>query len=432
MFVKYKYMKDLLFKDLKNIKPYLSNIIKLFAVLIICLSSGMIFSGCSRVAISHHIKELPNKIVYQVGETPSFDGLKIETINSDGTYGKFRFDREQISNVDTSTPGTKKVVIEKGDMSLSFNIYVAHIIVNDSDNLKEILSSANDGDIIYLRAGNYVPQTNEDTKFKDIVVNKSLTIVGDGKDNTIFAGNFIVGANFDGSVFTKISNFENVSFFGIGFELKYQIKNNFINYSGPYGKTDTNGAIRCFDTKNLNISNCSFVGYGYGVLGDSVEELTISNCIFKNIQKNAINIDTEINNSTIFKNIFSDIATNIIAFENNQQSDVGAIVLNFNKKAQKGVLICKNVFKKIALHEDEIIYYDEISKSQADAYKSNLLTNSYINNSSVISLLSSSQDDLEVTGIVISTNNYSQTLQNINMGAKGINTINQNGVIILD
>ena len=425
-------MTNLLKVKIKKRYSILSNILKVFFITVFCFSSGLLFAGCSRAAIGYHVKQLPNKIVYQVGEQPNFDGLKIETINTDGTYSKFRFNAEHISSVDTSTPGTKKVIVQKGNMSLSFNIYVANIVVNDSDNLKDILTSSKDGDIVYLRAGNYVPQTNEDESYKDIIINKSLTIVGDGVNKTLFAGNFIVGANSNNGVFTKIENFENVTFYGIGFELKYQIKNNFISYSGPYGKTDINGAIRFFDTKNLNIANCSFIGYGFGVLGDSADGLSITNCTFKNIQKNAIKTTSETKNSTIFKNIFVDISKNLIAFDNNQQSDVGALILNFAEKGQKGVLICKNVFTRIALHDGDIVYFDDTSKAEADATKNNIFVNSYVNNSSVVSLLSSGADDLEVTGIILSNNNYAQTLQNINMGAKGTNTVNQNGVITLD
>ncbi len=425
-------MKNFISINSISIKSKLSSMAKVIFAIILCFCGGAIFSGCSRNAIGYRVKTLPNKVVYQVGETPNFDGLKIETINNDGTYGKFHYNENQISKVDTSTPGTKKVVIEKDNMSLSFNIYVANLIANDSDNLKQIIESSNEGDIIYLRAGNYLPQNNEDIKFKDIVINKSLTIVGDGTDKTIFGGNFIVGANYNDGIFTKISNFKDVSFFNVGFKLDYKIENGFINYNGPYGKTDKNGAIRCFDTKNLNISNCTFNGYGIGVFGDVVDGMSITNCTFKNIQKNAIITTGETTNSTISKNVFVDIAKNVISFENEKQSEISAIQLSFANKGQKGVIVCKNVFTRIALHDGEVVYYDEISKEQANATNTNLFSMSYVNNSSVISLLSSSQDDLEVSGIVLGLNNYGQILQNINMGAKGKNTINQNGVLILD
>ena len=421
--------------SISNVKNYKSNLLgfaNVFVAVIICFVGGLIFCGCSRGVIGYRLKSLPNKIAYQVGEMPNFDGLRIETINSDGTYSKCYFAENQITNVDTSTPGIKKVTIEKDNMSLSFNIYVANVVVNDSDNLKQILLSANNGDILYLRSGQYTPQTDEDEKFKDIVINKSVTIIGDGSDKTIFSGNFIVGANYDGAVFSKITNFKDINFYGIGFKLDYKIQNGFINYTGPYGKTDKNGAIRCFDTKNLNISNCSFSGYGYGVFGDSVEGMSITNCTFKDIKKTAIITINDISNSTIFKNIFIDIAKNIISFEGEKQSDIGAIKLNFATEGQKGVIICKNVFNRIALHDGDLVYYDENSKTQAETIKSGLYSMSYINNSSVIYLLSSTQNDLQVTGIVLSLNNYGQTLQNLNMGAKGKNTINQNGVIIVD
>ena len=129
---------------------------------------------------------------------------------------------------------------------------------------------------------------------------------------------------------------------------------------------------------------------------------------------------------------YADISKNVISFDGEKQSDTGAILLNFEAAGQKGVIICKNVFTRIALHDGEVVYYDDNSKEQAEAIKTGLFSMSYVNNSSVVSLLSSTQDDLAVTGVVLSSNNYGQTLQNLNMGAKGKNTINQNGVITLD
>ena len=428
-FVKHRYMKNFV-NEYKSKKSCL--FVNLFLAIIICFCGGVMFTGCCRNAIGYHVKAMPSKIVYQVNETPSFDGLKIEAINNDGTFSRFRFDGRHISNVDTSTPGVKKVVVEKDNMSLSFNIYVANTVVNDSDNLKQILSSANNGDIIYLRSGSYAAQTSTDERFKDIVINKSLTIIGDGSNSTIFSGNFIVGANYNGGVYTKISGFENVTFNGIGFKLNYTVKNNFIEYSDLYGKTDRNGAIRCFDTKNLNITNCSFRGYGYGIYGDSPDGLTVNNCTFKSIQKNAIYISNDITNSTIYKNIFVDIANNVVSFDNNEQSNLGAILLNFSNEGPKGIIICKNIFTRIALRDGDVVYYDDNSKVQAQATSSNLFSMSYANNSSVIFLVSSAQNDLQVTGIVLSSNNYGQTLQNLSMGAKGKNTINQNGIIVVD
>lgn len=429
-FVKNFYMENFNSKKVRK-KNIFGNIFKTFVALVILFCGGLVFSGCSRAVVGYHVKSLPNKVVYQIGEKVNFVGLKIESVNNDGTYSKFNLSNADISDVNTSTFGVKRVVAQKDNMSVSFDIYVANIIVNDSDNLKEIFQSANNGDIVYMRAGNYFPNNNEDLSYKDIVINKSLIIVGDGYEKTKFGGNFIVGANYDGSVFTKIENFKDVIFNGVGFELEYEVKNNFINYSGPYGNTDTNGAIRCFDTQNLTITNCSFNGYGYGILADTMTNATITKNQFRHIQVSAIKTTTETQNSTIFKNIFMDIATNMIAFDENNPTTTGALSLTFSTEGQKGVLICKNIFTRIALHDGEVVYYNNESKNAANTTDFNFFKMSYMKNSAVISLLSNTTDDLRATGIILSTNNYGQTLQTIYLGANG-KTVSQNGVISVD
>ena len=205
---------------------------------------------------------------------------------------------------------------------------------------------------------------------------------------------------------SKIDNFKNVIFNGIGFELDYEVKNNFINYSGPYDNTDTNGAIRCFDTQNLQITNCSFDGYAYGVLADTMIGASITKCRFRHIQLTAIKTTTETQNSTIFKNIFMDIATNVVAFDGNNPIITGAISLSFATEGQKGVLVCKNIFTRIALHDGEVVYYNNQSKETATTTDTNIFKMSYMKNSAVISMLSSTTDDLRATGIILSANNY--------------------------
>ena len=411
---------------------YVNKLLKLLVVLMLAFVPAVLFGGCARNIVGYHITSLPNKIVYQVGETPNFDGLKIERLNSDGTHYNMRFSKQDIGEVDTSTAGVKKVKVSKGSLSVAFNIYVANVVVNDSDNIKQIFESLNDGDIVYLRQGNYLPKSETDKTYKDVVINKSVSIIGDGKDKTKFGGNFIVGANFDGSVFSKIDNFKNVNIINIGFELKYKLKDGFVNYDGPYGNTDTNGAIRTFDTQNLFVSGCSFSGYGYGVFAENAVGMTIQNSCFKNIFKNAIKVSNNIKNSTIFNNIILDIGCNVVAYDETGLSHASAIFLNFDSAGEKGVLICKNVLSRIALYSGQVVYFDEFSKQKSETEKNDIFTMSYVKNSSAIALFSSAQDDLEVLGVVISTNNTNSVLNTMYFGERGQNTVSSNGIIVLD
>ena len=389
-----------------------------------------IFSGCSSGAVNYYLTSFPNKLVYEIGETPNYEGLKVETTNTDGTHSTVRLRDEDISNVDTSTSGVKKVFIRKNGLSTAFNIYVADIVITDSDNLKQKLSTAKDGDIIYLKAGNYLPKNNGDLSYKDVIVDKQLTIVGDGKKNTNFSGNFIVGATSDNENFTAIENFENVIFINVGFKLNSTVQDGFKNYSGPYGKTDYNGAIRAFNTKNLSVINCSFENYAYGIFGDDLQGLTVKNCSFRWIDKNAIKTTKNTRNATINKNIFMDIASNMISADGNTQSSLGPIELSFGSKGNVGVIIASNTFTRIGLLTGDAIYYDEKSKSFAESTREQLTKMSYINNTAIITLISSAEDDLEVEGIILSSNNYGQTAVNLRLNTTPENNIDQNGVMI--
>lgn len=391
-----------------------------------------IFYGCSRMGVTYSVVALPNKLVYQVGETPNFDGLRIDIINNDGTHKIFRYAQKNISEVDTSTPGTKKVKVESEDISVSFDIYVASVIVNDSDDMKSIFAGLSDGDVVYIREGKYTPQNTGDTRYKDVVINKSVTIVGDGVTKTRFGGNLIVGANLNNGLFSKISNFGNIKILDIGFELENTIQNGIVKYSGPYGSTNTNGSINLFDTSRVWISRCNFKGYGYGILADSTTGSAITNCKFEKIFNSGIRVNNEISNSTIANNIFLDIASNVVAFTGEQQTWLGGVVLNFETEGQKGVIISKNAFNKIGVHNGETIYFDETSRQTSQNTSANLFKTNYVNNTSAVILLSSTVDDLDVDGVILSTNTYTSVFESLYMGAKSTNTINQNGIIITE
>jgi hypothetical protein len=405
MFRNFIYDKNFVMKKFS----YNFKILSLFFVLVFCVS---MLSGCASGAVNYYLSSFPSKLVYEVGEKVDFSGLKVESINSDGTNNMIALKEEYFSDVDTSTAGVKKVKITNGKLSTAFNIYVANIVVTDSDNLKEKLAAAKDGDIVYLKAGNYVPKNSGDTSYKDIVVDKSLIIVGDGKDKTKFSGNFVIGATGSSENFEAIENFADVKIMNIGFSLESKIVDGFVNYSGPYGKTDTNGALRIFDTQNLLVYGCSFSGFAYGILGDDVSGLTVKN--------------------SIFKNIFMDIATNVVVVENGTQSSVGCVELSFGKKGNAGVIVSNNTFNRTALMNGKTVYYDEESKTFATSTSEQLFVNGYVNNSAIITLKSSAEDDLLVDGIILCSNNYGQSLVNIRLNTRTDNNIDQNGVLITE
>ena len=403
---------------------------KIVLVFIVAIISVNIFSGCSSGAVNFYITSFP-KLVYEVGEEIDFSGLKVEALNTDGTNTMVNLRDADISEVDTSTSGVKKVKISKGKLSTVYNIYVADMVINDSDNLKQKLAQAEDGDIIYLKKGSYIPKNDSDTSYQNVIIDKKLIIVGDGKDKTKFGGNFIVGATENNSEFTPIE-LSDIKIINIGFEIKYQNENGFVKYSGPYGKTDKNGALNIFNTKNILIYNCSFTGYAYGILGNEVEGLTVKNNTFRHLMLNGIKILKHTQNTTIFKNIFMDIATNIVASENNTQLSTGCLELAFANQGNVGVTIANNTFNRTGLLRGDFIYYDEQSKTYAEQTKEQITKMSYINNSAIVTLKSSTIDDLLVDGIVLTTNNYGETLTNIRLNTTTEDTIDQNGVMIIE
>ena len=101
---------------------YKNKLFKLLFILMLAFVPAVLFSGCARNIVGYHITSLPTKLVYQVGETPNFDGLKIERLNNDGTHYNLRYSKNNIEQVDTSTFGKKKVKVTIGNMSVAFNI----------------------------------------------------------------------------------------------------------------------------------------------------------------------------------------------------------------------------------------------------------------------------------------------------------------------
>lgn len=407
-----------------------NRLFKLCLIALVAFFSVNIFSGCSSGAVNYYITNFP-KLVYEVGEEIDFSGLRVESINTDGTNTMVNLKDAQISKVDTSTSGVKKVKISKGKLSTVYNIYVADIVITDSDNFKEKIASAQDGNIVYVKKGSYVPKNDSDTSYQNVIINKSLIIIGDGKDKTKFGGNFIVGAAENNGQFEAI-DLSNIKIMNIGFEIKYQQQNGFLKYSGPYGNTDKNGALRIFNTNNILVYNCSFVGYAYGILGDSVEGLTVKNNTFRHIMLNGIKTTRHTQNTTIYKNVFMDIANNIIASENDTQIATGCLELSFAKEGNVGVSVANNTFTRTGLLRGDAVYYDEQSKTYAEQTKEQIFKMSYINNSSIITLRSSTIDDLLVDGILLTTNNYGETLVNIRLNTTTEDTIDQNGVIITE
>lgn len=402
--------------------------IKILACFLSVIMVSLIFSGCTSMGVSLFLTAYPSKTAYEVGDELDLNGLKVERLNGDGTFTMQRISDDEVEPVDLSTPGEKTVRIVKGEMSTTFKVYVANVVVTVEDNVREKINSADDGDIVYFKRGEY--QSTETNNLSDIVINKSLTLIGDNPSETVFHGNFLVGVNKVGSNYVEIADFEKVNFFNIRFKLDYQLQNGFLTYEGNYGENDLNGAIKSFATKNLQVKNCSFSGYSYGINCRLADGLTVVKNTFRDIKIFAIKVDENTKNSSICQNIMMDIATSSLAFEDSHQGNVGAISLGFGEEGNAGVIVSRNTFARIALMQGDFVYVSPNSYELIVNETPNLSSMSYVSSSAIIFLRSSAGNNLNVGGVILSMNNYGTTLKNIAFGTNENNLINQNGIFI--
>ena len=399
---------------------------KILTILMILILIAPIFllTGCSAGKVSIYIKNKPNKIAYEVGEKFVRDGLSVESLNTDGTTTRVCIKDEDIVGADTSTSGEKVVTVKSGDASTVFNIYVADIIISPQDNVKEKLLTANDEDVVYFKNGEY---KNDDGQLNNIIVDKSIFIVGESKDKTIFKGNFLVGAKQVNDTYEQIDNFKDVKIVNMGFKQEYKVEGNDIQYTSKLEK-DVNGAINGFSTENLYVTNCSFTNYSYGVLMDNAVNLSVTRNSFKNLLISGVKVKENSERVSIFKNSFVDIGKNVLLNENESQGYLSCINLGFNKKGNAGIIISQNSFNRTAQKDGEWVYYD--NQSQLIKDNDNLTKLGYVNNSAIIILHSNTDENLQVSGIIMSANNYGVTLQNIRLGLKDNDSVNQSGIII--
>ena len=392
----------------------------------------LFFTGCTSGASSLFFASLPEKIVYEVGEKVNLDGLCVKSYNSDGTTSKIMLGENDLPQIDTSLAGEKIVQINKGGLSTTFSIYVANIVVNGKEQLKNAIQNASDGDIIYIKKGEYVPSGATDESLYNIVVNKKITFVGDGANNTIIHGNFLVGAKEESNGYLPLDNFSGVKFINLGFKLNSTVNNRYNEFEGPYGKYDVFGAIKTYNTSDVTIKNCSFEGFSYAINSDNMSGLNLIDNTFRNLKINAVRINNDISNSMLLKNKFMDIGTSSLVMENSKQGNVGALFFSFASAQNKGVIVANNTFVRTGLITQELVYNTN-GADELEAQENLLLTSgSYVNNSAIVFLTSTSTNNLNVSGVVFCNNNYGVARKNFAFNTTEDNFVNQTGVIISD
>ncbi len=396
----------------------------LFFSLILVINC-LCLTGCMSGVVGIYVEEPPKMSVYNKNDKINLDGIKVKGINADGTLKKIKVKPEHIENeVDMSTSGEKTVVINVDGNRTSFTVYIPHFILTPQDDFKQIISGAKDGDIIFLKAGNYLIK---DDNYKDIIVNKSLIFIGE-KDKTNFEGNFIVGV--DNAENKNKIELEKVEFYNINFKLRYGITNGAFTYINPYGNNIVY-AIDANDTKGLYVKNCSFENYSYAISMDNAKNLSVIKNKFKNIKICAVNTTTSTLNTSVYENVFMDIGENTLFIDKEgKQNYISAINFSFNSEQNSGVIIANNTFVRIGLKNGEFEAVDENSQKYLNNKNLNLQKLSYVNNSAIIILSSSNGPNLKTRGIILSFNSYGTTLNNIIFGTGEEDFLNESAVII--
>lgn len=400
----------------------------LFLIFIYVVFSSLSLTGCSSGVVGIFVETNPTKSVYAINETLDLKGILVKGINADGTTKKIKPSLKNIENeVDMTTKGEKLVVLNIDGNRTSFTIYIPHFKVTPQDDLKEIISIANSGEIIYLTEGSYTNTDINPEKFKDILVNKSLIFIGDtGK--TIFSGNFILGLdNLTNKNYVELNK---VEFYNINFELKYSINNELITYTKPY----YNNVITAIDgnnTKGVYVKNCEFKGYSYAVKMNEAINLSIIKNKFKDIKISALKTEGSTKNTTVYKNAFMDICENtLFVNETGEQNYMSAIDFAFNSEENSGVIIANNSFTRIGLKNGEFECVNETAKEIKNKNDNGLKKLSYVNNTAIIILRSSNGANLKTRGIILSFNSYGTTLNNIIFGTQENDFLNESAVII--
>ncbi len=387
-------------------------IIALFFVGIFLFSMSFCLSGCFSGLVGVYVEESPQKIIYKAGESIDFSGIKLKGINADGTLKRVKVTKKNIEEEpDFSTKGEKTIVLNIDSNRTSFTVYVPHFVVTPFDDLKQIVLKAQSGDIIYLTKGDYKNTNDNLEKYKDIIIEKSLIFIGD-KNQTVFGGNFKLKLNSE-----EINKNKGVQFYNIKFEIDNTL-NNIVS------------AIEEENSNSLYVKNCEFEGYSYAINLKNAQYLSVIKNKFRNIKITAIKTEKSTQNTTVYKNSFMDICENTLYLdENGKQNYMAAIDFAFNSEQNSGVIISNNSFTRIGLKTGD---FEPVGayKSQENLNEKELKKLSYVNNTAIIILRSSSNSNLKTRGIILSNNSYGTTLNNIIFGTSENDFLNESAVII--
>jgi len=367
--------------------------------------------------VSLYIYKMPNKLVYEIGEELDLKGLELRNIKTDSALIRINSNNASFSGFDSTKSGKIEITVRYGNFSSSFYVYVANKVANNSEEMKNLLENVEDNDILLLKEGDYLLDNPVEIDCSNIIIG------GEGKDKTKLNTFFILGGYLNNSEINYVNGIENISFIGLTLNTKNSVKNNIIEFENKNINYKL-GAINFDDITGLNVISCNFTGYSHGIIGNTASNLNITSNNFKNLLIGAIKINNSISNSSISKNIITNIGESVLFIENNKQLNIFGIYLSFNKEENSGLNIYKNSISKVALNNLNYKYLNEKPKGNF----SNL---NYMYNSSAIIIRSSDKNNLQTQGISIFFNSIGSSLNNILYGTTESDRINSNSVMYM-
>lgn len=369
--------------------------------------------------VSLYIYKMPDKLVYEIGEELDLTGLELKNIKTDSALLRIHNDKVNFSGFDSITSGKKEVKVVYGEFTTSFNVFVANKVVSTSEELKTALDTANDGDIILVKEGNY--------KFIEPIeiFNSNIVIGGEGKEKSIIDSFIIFGGYIDGDNIIYSSDVENVTFISLGFETKNSVQNNIIKFENEY----LNQNIACINAKNMNkcnIISCAFSGFSVGIKAENMQNSYVNGNNFSNLLVGGILTTNSTFNSTICKNIMNMIGTSVVALnEKNEQENIFGLKLALNSEENLGISIYKNSITKIAMVSGELKFFE---KNFEGKYNSGL---NYLNKSSAIIIYSTAKNNLQTKGVSIFYNSIGSSLNNILYNTNDSDRVNSASVMYM-
>jgi len=215
-------------------------------------------------------------------------------------------------------------------------IDVKSINVRDSI-IQDAIDNANDGDTIYISSGIY---------YENIIVDKPLTIIGEGADTTI-----VDGMGLNEHIFNIISDNVEITGFtimncSIGFS-GIRVNNNSCNIHNNVF-SDCGGGVELWNVENVDIHNNTIEDNTWGIYVHSSEDCSINdNAISNNVYGMELGYSTiEIKNNIIENNSLYGILqlwSNNVVFEYNTFTNHSNIALQLY--SSKDNIITGNFFK---------------------------------------------------------------------------------------